>query len=153
MSHLATQLGYSAGKFQALHWLSLRRLVFGVWINHLPPAYIFIFYILTYAIPYVLIHHIICRLYLYFLNNFLYFFKYSWTNILHRRSLYTLYCEAIKFFQYAKGLNRLYFVSHWFAWPTVMNGLSRQLINSMVTFNTKTAQYIYRQPSAVTYFT
>ena len=35
MSHLATQLGYSAGVFQALQ-LSIRRLV--SWINHLPPA-------------------------------------------------------------------------------------------------------------------
>ena len=33
MSHLATQLGYSAGEFQALQL----RLV--SWINHLPPAF------------------------------------------------------------------------------------------------------------------
>ena len=39
---------------------------------------------------YVLIHHIIFWLYLYFLN-ILYFFKYSCTNIFHRRSLYTFY--------------------------------------------------------------
>ena len=45
---------------------------------------------MTYAIIYVLIHHIIVRLYLYFLN-ILYFFKYSCTNIFHRRSLYTFY--------------------------------------------------------------
>ena len=37
---------------------------------------------------YVLIHHNIFRLYLYFLNIFLYFFKYSCDNIFHRRSLY-----------------------------------------------------------------
>ena len=37
MSHLATQLGYSAGDFRLCNWLSLRRLV--SWINHLPPAY------------------------------------------------------------------------------------------------------------------
>ena len=36
MSHLATQLGYSAGEFQILKLISLRRLV--SWINHLPPA-------------------------------------------------------------------------------------------------------------------
>ena len=53
--------------------------------------HIFIFFcILTYAIIYVLIHHIIFWLYLYFLN-ILYFFKYSCTNIFHRRSLYTFY--------------------------------------------------------------
>ena len=48
--------------------------------------------ILTYAIIYVLIHHIIFWLYLYFLN-ILYFFKYSCTNIFHRRSLCTFYCQ------------------------------------------------------------
>ena len=37
MSHLATQLGYSAGIFRLYNWLSLHRLV--SWINHLPPAY------------------------------------------------------------------------------------------------------------------
>ena len=35
MSHLATQLGYSAGGFRLCNWLSLRRLV--SWNNHLPP--------------------------------------------------------------------------------------------------------------------
>ena len=39
---------------------------------------------------YVLIHHINFWLYLYFLN-ILYFFKYSCTNIFHRRSLCTFY--------------------------------------------------------------
>ena len=48
------------------------------------------FCILTYAIIYVLIHHIIFWFYLYFLN-ILYFFKYSCTNILHRRSPCTFY--------------------------------------------------------------
>ena len=48
------------------------------------------FCILTYAIIYVLIHHIIFWLYLYFLNIH-YFFKYSCTNIFHRCSLYTFY--------------------------------------------------------------
>ena len=47
--------------------------------------------ILTYAIVYVLIHHIILRLYLYFLNIVLYFLKYSCTNIFHKRSPYTFY--------------------------------------------------------------
>ena len=46
------------------------------------------FCILTYAIIYVLIHHIIVWLYLYFL-----FFKYSCTNIFHRRSLCTFYSD------------------------------------------------------------
>ena len=44
------------------------------------------FCILAYAIIYVLIHHFIFWLYLYFLN-IIYFFKYSCTNIFHRRSL------------------------------------------------------------------
>ena len=83
------------------------------WINHLPPACgstfwksifkhqlgfrfdilnsISSFYcILTYAIIYVLVHHIIFWLYLYFLN-ILYFFKYSCTNIFYRRSICTFY--------------------------------------------------------------
>ena len=91
---------------------------FDVWCrgltNHLPPACWSIFWkstsrqqlgcrfdimdsissffcILTYAIIYVLIHHVIFRLYLYFLNIVLYFLKYSCTNIFHRRSLYTFY--------------------------------------------------------------
>ena len=83
------------------------------WINHLPPAYWSTFWksifkqqlgcrfdimdsissflcILTYAIIYVLIHHIIFWLYLYFLN-IPYFFKYSCINIPHRRSPCTFY--------------------------------------------------------------
>ena len=88
-----------------------------LWINHLPPACWSTFWksiskhqlgcrfdilesisscfcILTYAIAiiYVLIHHIIFWLYLYFLN-IIYFFKYSCTNIFHRRSLCTFYTE------------------------------------------------------------
>ena len=54
--------------------------------------YLIFFCILTYAIIYVLIHHIIFWLYLYFLN-ILYFFKYSCTNIFHRRSLCTFYWQ------------------------------------------------------------
>ena len=53
-------------------------------------VYLHFFCILTYAIIYVLIHYIIILLYLYLLN-ILYFFKYSCTNIFHRRSLCTLY--------------------------------------------------------------
>ena len=53
-------------------------------------VYLHFFCILTYAIIYVLIHHIIFLLYLYFLN-ILYFFKYSCTNIFHRRRLCTFY--------------------------------------------------------------
>ena len=90
MSHLATQLGYSVGEFQALQLIVF--VAFGLvsWINHWPPAcwsnfwkLIFkqqlrcrfdkmdslssFFCILTYAIIYVFIHHIIFRLYLYVL--------------------------------------------------------------------------------------
>ena len=77
------------GSFRLCNWLSLRRLV--SWINHLPPACWSTFWksiskhqfgcrfdildsisscfcILTYAIIYVLIHHLIVWLYLYFLN-------------------------------------------------------------------------------------
>ena len=49
-----------------------------------------IFCILIYAIIYALIHHIMLRLYLYFLN-IRYFSKYSRTNIFHRYSLYTFW--------------------------------------------------------------
>ena len=49
---------------------------------------------MTYAIIYALIHNIIFRLYLYFLN-ILYFFKYFGYNIFHRRSLYTFYHEIL----------------------------------------------------------
>ena len=53
-------------------------------------VYLNYFCILTYAIVYVLIHYIIFWLYLYF-SNILYFFKYSCSNIFHRRSLCTFY--------------------------------------------------------------
>ena len=53
-------------------------------------VYLHFFCILTYAIIYVLIHLIIFWFYLYFLN-ILYFFKYSCTNIFHRRSLCNFY--------------------------------------------------------------
>ena len=43
------------------------------------------------AIIYVSTHHVIFRIYLYFLNIVLNFFKYSCTNIFHRRSLYTIH--------------------------------------------------------------
>ena len=49
---------------------------------------VYFFCILTYAIIYVLIHHIIVLLYLYFLK---FFFKYFCTNIFHRPSLCTFY--------------------------------------------------------------
>ena len=113
MSHLATRLGYILqGSYRLCNWLSLRRLV--SWINHLLPACwstlwksifkhqlgcrfdilnsisYFLFCILTYAIIYVLIHQIIFWLYLNFLN-ILYLFKFSCTNIFHRRSLCTFY--------------------------------------------------------------
>ena len=55
-------------------------------------VYLHFFCILTNAIIYVLIHHTILWLYLYFLN-ILYFFKYSCTNIFHRHSLCTFYSK------------------------------------------------------------
>ena len=96
MSHLATQLRYSAGGFRLCNWLSLRRLV--SWINHLPPAYWstfwksnfkqqlgcrfaimnLYFFVFWHMQLYVLIHQIILGL------TFLNFFKYSCTNIFHR---------------------------------------------------------------------
>ena len=53
-------------------------------------VYFHFFGLLANGIIYVLIHHIIFWLYLYFLN-ILYFFKHSCTNIFHRRSLCTFY--------------------------------------------------------------
>ena len=53
-------------------------------------VYLHFFYILTN----VLIHHIIFWRYLYFLN-ILYLFKYSYTNIYHRRSLCTFYWKYV----------------------------------------------------------
>ena len=107
MSHLATQLGYSAGEFQALQLIVL--LV--SWINHLPPAcwstlwksnfkqqlgwrfdimdnesYFFVFWHMQ---LYMSIHQIIFRFYL--LKYSFFFFKYSSTNIFYKRSLYTFY--------------------------------------------------------------
>ena len=58
-------------------------------------VYFHFFCILTYAIIYVLIHHIMFMLYLYFLI-ILYFFKYFCTNIFHRRSLCTFYYTYIQ---------------------------------------------------------
>ena len=98
------------GSFRLCNWLSLRRLV--SWINHLPPACWSIFWksifknqlgcrfdilecissffcILTYANKCLDAPYHFWR-YLYFLN-ILYFFKYSCTNIFHRRSLCTFY--------------------------------------------------------------
>ena len=53
-------------------------------------VYFHFFCILTY----VSLHHIIIWLYLHFLN-ILYFFKYSCTNIFHRRSLCTFYWKYV----------------------------------------------------------
>ena len=112
MSHLLLNLDILQGSFRLCNWLSLRRLV--SWINHLPPAcwstfwksilntswavgltywiaYLHIFFVFWHMQLYVLIHHIIFWLYLHFLN-ILYFFKYSCTNIFHRRSFCTFYC-------------------------------------------------------------
>ena len=84
ISHLATQLGYSTGEFQVFQRLSLWCLV--SWINHFSPVCRSTFwkstfkqqlgcrfdimdckssfFNLTYAIVYVLTHHMIFRLYL-----------------------------------------------------------------------------------------
>ena len=102
--------------FRLCNWLSFWRLV--SWINHLPPACWSTFWksnfkhqlgcrfdimdslsyfvcVLTYAIIYVLIHRINFR---YYLLKYSIFFKYSCTNIFHRRSFYTFYwCELVKF--------------------------------------------------------
>ena len=82
MSHLATQLGYSAGEFQALHlivhatlgvvdWPHFgNRFLNTSWVVGLTYWIVYLHFscILTYAIIYVLIHHFIFWLYLYFLN-------------------------------------------------------------------------------------
>ena len=62
------------------------------------------FCILTYAIIYVLIHHINFWLYLYFLN-IPYFFKYSCSNIFHRRSLCAFYSNRNLFHAYSSHSN------------------------------------------------
>ena len=51
-----------------------------------------------------MIHHVIFRLYLYFLNNVLYFFKYSCTKSFHRCSLYTFYLRPVLAFGYCRCL-------------------------------------------------
>ena len=70
-----------------------------------------IFCVLTYAIIYVLIHQIIFRFYLF--NNILYFFKYSCTNIFHRRSLYTLYMISKQTFLKALSIQILVMYILW----------------------------------------
>ena len=112
MSHLATQLGYSAGDFRLCNWLSLRRLV--SWINHLPPAYWSTFWksnfkqqlgcridIMDNISYFFVFWHLQLYMSWYIRSffgftffNILYFFKYSCTNIFHRHSLYTFYCVA-----------------------------------------------------------
>ena len=109
--YLILNLDILQGSFRLCNWLSLQRLV--SWINHLPPACCSTFWksifkhqlgcrfaILDSISSFVLYFDIcnyICLdtsyhfwLYLYFLN-IIYFFKYSCTNIFHRRSLCTFY--------------------------------------------------------------
>ena len=74
--------------------------------------------ILTYAVIYVLIHHVIFWLYLYFLN-ILHSFKYSCTNFFHRRSLCTFYSKSI---------------SHYFAIKLLKYGTSRRVRSAARTF-------------------
>ena len=110
MLHLASQLGYSAGEFQAFATDCPCDVS---WLNHLPHACWSIFWksnfkhplgcrfdildsisslfcILTYAIISLDTSYNFW-LYLY-LFNILYFFKYSCTNNFHRHGLCTFYC-------------------------------------------------------------
>ena len=111
MSHLAIlNLDILQGSFRLCNWLSLRRLV--SWINHLPPACCSTFWKSIFkhqlgcrfdildSISSFFLYFDICKYmswyiislfdFIYFLN-ILYFFKYSCTNIFHRRSLCTFY--------------------------------------------------------------
>ena len=110
MSHLATQLGHSAGGggVRLCNWLSLRRFV--SWINHLPPACWSTFWksnfkqqlgcrfdIMDDISFFIVFWHM--QLYMswyiisfrFYLLKYSLFFKYSCTNIFHRRRLYTFY--------------------------------------------------------------
>ena len=83
-----------------------------------------LFCILAYAIIYVLIHHIMFWLYLYFLN-ILYFFKYSCTNIFHRRSLCTFYGNFKIFFPFLVIIN-----VHSSKWGSISPGSTHRAIFS-----------------------
>ena len=107
MSHLATQHGYSAGEFQALQLIVLAV----SWIKHLPPACWSTFWkaifkqqlMCRFGIPYffIFLYFDICKyicldtsynsLASSLLLKYHLFFKYSCTNILHRRSPCTFY--------------------------------------------------------------
>ena len=109
MSHLATQLGYSAGGVQALP-LSLLRLV--SWINHLPPACwstfwksgcrfdlmdcissVFVFWHVPLYMSWCIISFfgfIFASITMFFI-----FSKYSCTNSFLRRSLCTFYMDNV----------------------------------------------------------
>ena len=113
MSYLATQLGYSAGGGGGglgfatdcpcdvwCRWKSSFKQQLGCRIDIRDSISSF-FCILTYAIIYVLIHHINVWLYLDFLN-IVYFFKYSSTNIFHRRCLGTFYMKQVNGEHYIK---------------------------------------------------
>ena len=111
MSHLVTQLGYSAGEF--CNWLSLRRLV--SWVKHLPPACwstfrksifkhqlgcrfdqldsISSFFFLCWHMQLYMSWYIISFLALSLLLKYSLFF--SCTNIFHRRSLCTFYYKRL----------------------------------------------------------
>ena len=106
---LVLNLDILQGSFRLCNWLSLRRLV--SWINHLPPAcwstfwksnfkqqlgcrfdimdnesYFFVFWHMQLYMSWY-----IRSFFGFTFLNILYFFKYSCTNIFHRRSLYTFY--------------------------------------------------------------
>ena len=116
MSHLATQLGYSAGEFQALQLIVLA--TFGVVDNHLPPACWSTFWksifkrqlgcrfdimdsISSFCVYFDICNYICLDTSYHFLAlssllKYSYFFKYSCTNIFHRRSLCTFYSNRTR---------------------------------------------------------
>ena len=111
------------GSFRLCNWLSLRRLV--SWINHLPPVCWSTFWKSNFKqqlgcgfdimddISFLcLFWHVqfyaswyIRSFFGFTFLNILYFFKYSCTNIFHRRSLYTFYISIIIMQDYSQALN------------------------------------------------
>ena len=74
-----------------------------------------------YAIIYVFMHHIIFRLYLYFLDIVPYFFNNPGTNIFHRRSLYTFYLY-LNFCIEIWGIHSLHILHHWINYKRELSG-------------------------------
>ena len=107
MSHLATQLGYSAGEFQALQLIVLT--TFACWSTFWKSIFkqlgcrfdimdsnFFLYFDICKHICLDASYHF--WLYLYFLN-ILYVFNYSCTNIFQTRSLCIFYCTVIMLFK------------------------------------------------------